>query len=240
MDRIREQLQLDSIAKNANYAKGVNGKMIEYVARLVTLNTDSAQSILEMGPAEGRATSILDQYFQEVHVVDASSSYLEQIQHELPSVKTHLSFFEDFNPNYKYDNILMSHVLEHVENPTLVLEAALNWLRPNGKIFASVPNANSVHREIGVRLGLLKTHNELNESDLKIGHRRVFNKSEFENLFARPGLKIVKSGGFFLKFYSNKELEDNFSDEFLDSLMSMGEMAPENAAELYIVAQLET
>lgn len=238
MDRIREQSHLESIAQSANYAHGANGKMIEYVAELVISNSNLDENILEMGPAEGRATRKLYEYFQEVHVVDASSTYLKVIESELPKVKTHLCFFEDFIPNQKYDNILMSHILEHVENPELVLETALSWMKPNGKIFASVPNSNSIHREIGVRMGLLKTHNELNESDLKIGHRRVYNKDEFEMLFRRPDLEILKSSGFFLKFFSNKELEEDFSDEFLEQLMSIGELAPEKAAELYIIARL--
>ncbi len=240
MDRKLEQLALDSIAQNANYAQGANGKMIEYVARLVISNTKPTESILEMGPAEGKATRKLDEYFQQVHVVDASPSYLKLIENELPNVKTYLSFFEDFIPSQKYDNILMSHVLEHVEEPDLVLEVALKWLKPNGKIFASVPNSNSVHRELGVRMGLLQTHNQLNESDLKIGHRRVFNMKEFKLLFRRPNLRIIKSGGFFLKFFSNKELEEHFSDEFLEGLMSIGELAPEKAAELYIIATLDS
>ena len=45
------------------------------------------------------------------------------------------------------DSILLFNVLEHCERPSQVLRNAFEWLRPGGKIFCAVPNAQRVHHD---------------------------------------------------------------------------------------------
>jgi 2-polyprenyl-3-methyl-5-hydroxy-6-metoxy-1,4-benzoquinol methylase len=192
-----------------------------------------------MGPAEGLSTIHLYEAVKDLEVVDASRVYLDAIAIKLPNVKCHESLFESFDPGRKYDNIYMGHVLEHVEDPQLVINRASNWLNPSGRIIASVPNANSIHREIGVRLGMLDQTSDLNESDIRVGHRRVFQRRQFESLFRISKLEIIESSGFFLKFYANSELENTFSQEFILELMKLGQFTPDHSAELFVVAALK-
>ena len=195
-------------------------------------------SLLEMGPAEGLSTEFLYKGVKDLEVVDASSTYINEIQNRFPSIKCHLSLFETFEPKRSFDNIYMGHVLEHVEDPGLIITKAKTWLKPGGRVIASVPNADSIHRQIGVKLGLLKETNELNTSDIEIGHRRVFRRGEFELIFRKHGLEILESTGFFLKFYANSDLESTFSTDFIEELMRVGELSPDNAAELFLVASI--
>jgi 2-polyprenyl-3-methyl-5-hydroxy-6-metoxy-1,4-benzoquinol methylase len=238
----RESINLDAVAQNFDYSDGINGQMIEYVAHKVIqiLQADSEKyggSLLEMGPAEGRSTEILQKRIPQLEVLDGSSYYVESLRRKFPELLVHHSLFEDFNPTHQYDSILMSHVLEHVEDPQRVLSLAKKWLKPGGLIIASVPNADSIHRIIGTRIGLIKEVTELNDSDLKVGHRRVFTKGQFEKLFNSEGLSIETSNGFFLKFFSNSELESRFKPKQLVQLMSMGEIFQENSAELFLTAR---
>lgn len=45
------------------------------------------------------------------------------------------------------DSIILFNVLEHCERPLRVLQNAFAWLRPGGKVFCAVPNAQRVHRD---------------------------------------------------------------------------------------------
>jgi 2-polyprenyl-3-methyl-5-hydroxy-6-metoxy-1,4-benzoquinol methylase len=233
-----ELAKLNDISKSTKYELGVNGIMIEFCAS-ITKKWLTGSSLLEMGPAEGLSTAHLYEAIQDLEVVDASSIYLDAIKANLPNVKCHQSLFETFAPQRMYDNIYMGHVLEHVEDPKSIIERSSTWLNPGGRIIASVPNADSIHREIGVRLGILGETTELNESDVRIGHRRVFQKNQFESLFQTSKLEIIESSGFFLKYYANSELESRYSQEFILELMKIGQLVPENSAELFIVAVLK-
>lgn len=244
-DQDNESIKLDAVAQSFDYSDGINGQMIEYVAQRVIklLHADSgiySGSLLEMGPAEGRSTEILEKKISHLEVLDGSSYYVELLRRKFPRLIVHHSLFEDFNPIQQYDAILMSHVLEHVEDPKRVLSMAIKWLKPGGLIIASVPNADSIHRIIGTRIGLIKEVTELNESDQRVGHRRVFTKGQFETLFISEGLSIETSNGFFLKFFSNSELENRYNLEQLEQLMSMGEKFQENSAELFLTARKVT
>jgi SAM-dependent methyltransferase len=45
-----------------------------------------------------------------------------------------------------FDSILLFNVLEHCEEPWVVLTNVFRWLRPGGKVFCAVPNAQRIHR----------------------------------------------------------------------------------------------
>ena len=61
-----------------------------------------------------------------------------------------------------FDNIVLGHVLEHVERPVEILSRVKSWLSANGRVFALVPNARSLHRQMGVVMGLLDSEHSLN------------------------------------------------------------------------------
>ncbi len=89
----------------------------------------------------------------------------------------------------------MRHVLERIDDPVAVLERAGAWLEHGGVIIAAVPNTNSLHRQVGVRLGLLDREYQLAAGDLRFGHRRIFDMRELRYVVRQAGLAEVASGG---------------------------------------------
>jgi 2-polyprenyl-3-methyl-5-hydroxy-6-metoxy-1,4-benzoquinol methylase len=236
MNSSEEINQLNRISQQFDYGVGVNALMIKHCASLVKTWARPG-SLLEMGPADGLSTFELAKSFPDLEVVDGVKAFIQTLGNKLPHIKSHLSLFEEFNPMKKYDNIFMGHVLEHVIDPGALLVKSKNWCAPKGRIIASVPNADSIHREIGLRMGLLRSKNELNDSDKRIGHRRVFSRKEFEELFLNAGFRIIYNSGFFLKFLSNAELEEIFDVSIIEELMKLGEKTPEYSAEIFLVAE---
>lgn len=169
-------------------------------------------------------------------VVEGSALFCEQIKKKLPSVNVANALFEEFEPEQKFDSIILGHVLEHVEDPVDILKRAKNWLNSEGEIFAAVPNARSLHRQAAVIMGLLRSEDELNEMDVHHGHRRVFSPESFRKIFTEAGLKIKIFGGYWLKPVSNSQIEKTWNNEMLQAFMSLGERYPDIAGEIYVVA----
>lgn len=224
--------------KNLKFSskKGFNSKLIEF--RYKTLSPFfNRGSCLELGCADGKGTELLLPYFRKVVAVDGSSKLIKSLRRNIKSKKltTIVSLFEEYNPNEKFDTIIMGHILEHVKNPILILKRAKKWLKKNGIILIDVPNANSLHRQAGVKMGLLKKCTDLNESDIKVGHRRVYTIKTLQKDIKKAGLKIKKIGGVFLKPLSNKQIEDTWNKRMINAFYELGKEYPEIAAEIYAV-----
>jgi 2-polyprenyl-3-methyl-5-hydroxy-6-metoxy-1,4-benzoquinol methylase len=232
-------LELDRLAKiasNSHYASGANGWTTAYSFNLMS-RFIQGKNILEMGPAEGVMTHYLAQLGLSLTVVEGSQSFCDRIKKENPHVNVVHSLFEQFQPTEKFDNIILGHVLEHVENPQLLLAQVGKWLNHQGRVMVAVPNSRSIHRQAAVMLGLLKFEEELNDADRHHGHRRVYNPETFRREFLSAGFEIDFFGGYWLKPLSNKQIEDTWSFDMVQTFMSLGERYPDIAAELFIVAK---
>src|SRR5207302_938926 len=134
-----------------------------------------------------------------------------------PTADIVCSLFEDYTPERTFDFIVMGHVLEHVADPVGLLRRARTWLSPGGCLFAAVPNANSIHRQAAVVMGLLSSIYELNEADVHHGHRRVYDRVALHRDFSDAGLEIAVWGGYWLKPLANAQLR---SEEHTSELQS--------------------
>ena len=56
-------------------------------------------------------------------------------------------------------------ILKHLDDPSTILNRARGWLKPTGFLIATTPNARSLHRRVGVYMGLLNGLNDLSETD---------------------------------------------------------------------------
>lgn len=190
---------------------------------------------LEMGPADGEMTRFIMADFAHLSVVDGSPTFAAAAEALGDNVTGHASLFEEFEPTDRYDTIVMSHVLEHVQDPVGILVRAASWLRPNGRIIAVVPNADSLHRRLGVKLGMLAHRGQLNDQDIRIGHRRVYNREELDVDIERAGLRSVAKGGIFLKLLSNNQMLVFDDDKLVDGMFELGKDMPELCSEIFAV-----
>lgn len=201
----------------------------------------TGDSCLEMGVAEGAGISNLLDNFSHVTVVDGSKTAVDAIKERFQndSLTAVHSYFEqmDFGET-RFSTILMAHILEHVDDPVTVLQQAKKFVAPGGIMIIDVPNGSSLHRQLGVKMGLLKKKTDLNEADLSIGHQRVYTPETFKSDVEKAGLKIRHFGGMFIKVLSNAQTEATFDAKQLEGLFKVGEDNPEIAAEIYIIAQV--
>ena len=189
---------------------------------------------LELGPAEGVMTKFLLDDFESLTVVDAASNLLNRIPDADNLVKIH-SLFEDFDPEEKFNSIIMEHILEHVDDPAMLLKRAKDWLLPDGKMYLGVPNGNSFHRLAAVKMGLLGNQCQLNNRDIKQGHRRVYTHETFRNDIEASELHIIEMGGVFFKPLSNSQIDSVWTNEMIEGFYQLGKDFPEYAADIFCV-----
>ncbi len=195
------------------------------------------ERVLEMGCASGVMTRRLARDVRQLEVLDAAQSYLDALAADpaLAGVRRHRALFEDFQPTGRFSDIVMARALEHVPEPVPLLRRVREWLEPAGRLHVIVPNAQSLHRRVGVAMGLLDAVDQLSERDHRFGHVRVYDKPMLMGHLSQAGLSPIHFDGVFLKPLANAQLAD-WDEQLLDAFDEVGRALPEWCAELYIVA----
>ena len=107
----------------------------------------------------------------------------------------------------------------------MLLKHVKKFMTDDGIILITVPNANSIHRLVGVEMNLLKSKYELNQSDLKVGHKRVYDFEGLERDVNGASLSISGSGGYNLKMVSLSQMK-GWSNPLLDSIYEVSLSMP--------------
>jgi SAM-dependent methyltransferase len=149
----------------------------------------------------------------------------------------HEGLFEEFAPAEPFDAVLALHVLEHVDDPRALLRHVAGWLRPGGRIVAAVPNAESLHRRLAVRMGLQERLDSLSARDGLVGHQRVYTLAGLRGDVEAAGLRVVDELGWFLKTLPNSMML-GFDPALLRAQFSISdELSPDMLANIAIVAE---
>lgn len=217
--------------------QGFEGLMIQTSGRRVAEHLVGTQ-VLEIGAAEGYVTRVLADGEHDVVVVEPAHDYADMIEAlNLPRVEVVRKLAEEFETDRRFDSIVVSHVLEHVEDPGAMLAAARELLTPTGRIIGVVPNAGSLHRRMGVLMGSLGDTHDLSDSDVSIGHRRVYDVDSFRAEFEAAGLQVRHLEGHFCKPLANSQI-DALPEGAQQALIDLGDELPvELTSEILIVAE---
>lgn len=194
--------------------------------------------ILECGYGEGTITAPLVERGYAVEIVEGSSKLCQAARERFGSkISVHESLFENFNPGQPYDAVLALHVLEHVEDPRKVINQIATWLAPGGCVVSVVPNAESLHRQLAVMIGLQPTNDHLSPRDHMVGHKRVYRLDQFAADFEAAGLVVEQRFGYFVKIVPNSMMRE-WSPELLRALTAIsGELPPHLLANIGVVAR---
>lgn len=192
---------------------------------------------LELGPAVGQMTKKLLPEFKKLHILEGSKELLDGIPSHNNLVKHH-ALFEEFEPADKYDTIVMGHVLEHIKDPVEVCKRIRTWLKKDGVLLVSVPNALSIHRLAAKEMGMLSSEYELNARDHELGHYRVYDMDLLQGDLKNAGFTIHDSGGVFFKPVSNGQIEANWGPEMIEGFFQLGKQFPRNCADIFVVCRV--
>ena len=139
------------------------------------MKRDGSNSILDVGCGDGLFFDKLESFGSvagveaDPHTMTADNRWRKQI---------HCRFFDDqFQPNKKYDAILMLDILEHMPDAPGALRHAKTLLNPNGILIATVPAFNS----------LWTSHDDLNHHEIR------YTKKTFCPIVSESGFDLLES-----------------------------------------------
>jgi 2-polyprenyl-3-methyl-5-hydroxy-6-metoxy-1,4-benzoquinol methylase len=184
-----------------------NQLLVHYQA-LSSLENSQPGSLLDLACGEGIMTEYFSKNFDRVVGVDAAAVHLNKARVRLPRVEFHEALIEDFSTDEKFDNVFLLMILEHVQDPVLVLKRAASFLKDNGNLIVHVPNANAINRRLAVKMGTLTSCDELSPFDIQVvGHRRAYTLETLTRDISAAGLKTVRTGGIFYKMLSTPQMD---------------------------------
>ena len=201
-------------------------------------------NLLELGSFKGDFTKRLLAYSLDVTCVEASDVAMEEARRYLGDKVTFVnSLFEWVKLPKRYDNVVMTHVLEHLDNPVSVLKRVNDeWLSDDGRFFLVCPNANAPSRQIAVKMGLISHNAAVTPAEAKHGHRCTYTLDTLERDAISAGLKVVYRTGIFFKALANFQWDrllqtDIISEEYLEGCYKLGQQYPDLCSSIFLVCE---
>ncbi|HYF25995.1 MAG TPA: class I SAM-dependent methyltransferase [Baekduia sp.] len=209
----------------------------EHSADLIAGAVAGCARVLELGVGTGQMTRALRERGVAIEVVEGSPVLAAQAREEHPGLVVHEAMFEDFAPAAPYDAVLALHVVEHVDDPRAMLAHLATWVRPGGRLVVVVPNAESLHRRLAVRMGLQDRLDSLSPRDRLVGHQRVYTLDGLRADVESAGFACTGEHGWFLKTLPNAMMLD-WPAELLVALNEISaELDPRLLANIALVAE---
>ena len=199
---------------------------------------------LELGSFEGRFTERLLGLFQHITCVEASGEAAEKARVALGErITAHEGLFESIQLEEKFDNIFLTHVLEHVDDAVGVLRRINDeWLSDTGRLFLVCPNANAPSRQIAVKMGLISHNAAITPGEAQHGHHRTYSLDTLERDAVAGGLRVVQRSGIFFKALANFQWDkilntDVISKEYLDGCYALGQIYPDLCSSIFLLCE---
>lgn len=201
-------------------------------------------NVLELGSSKGDFTKLLFPIFKAVTCVEAASEAVESFREKHGNKAEVLnSTFEELKLKKVYDNIILTHVLEHLDHPVEVLAKINdNWLSDTGRFFVVCPNANAPSRQIAVKMGLITHNAAVTSAEREHGHRITYSLDTLERDLTNAGLKVVHRSGIFFKALANFQWDqllntDIITDEYLEGCYQLGQIYPDLCSSIFFVCE---
>lgn len=201
-------------------------------------------NLLELGSFKGDFTKRLIPHFADITCVEASGDAIEIAKGEFEGgVKFVHAVFEELILPTHYDNIILTHVLEHLDDPVAVLRKINNeWLSETGRFFLVCPNANAPSRQIAVKMGLISHNTAITPAEEEHGHRITYTLDTLERDARAAGLKVVYRSGIFFKALANFQwdrllITDIISEEYLEGCYQLGQVYPDLCSSIFLMCE---
>ena len=143
----------------------------------------------------------------------------------------------------EFDMILLISLLHEVVDPEVFLKKAVSLGQPGARYLLNVPNQMSFHRQLAVKLGLIKEESEISAQQVKLQQNRIFNRQNLTELSESVGLRVLDSYTSIFKPFTHGQMQKLMDHEILTpqqvhafcSMMSL--VDHEAGSEIMLVAE---
>ena len=207
-----------------------NEILLTWYPKRVLHHTGGANSLLELGLGHGYTTDIFSHRFSRHVVLEGSPAVIQNFRETHTECPAEIveTYFEEFYTDERFDVIVMGFILEHVDDPLLILQRFRKFLVPGGKMFLAVPNAEVLNRKLGYLSGLLDDISGLSENDHLLGHKRYYTVSNLSDEVEKAGFGIDRLEGIYLKPFTTHQIVSlRLERNIIDALCEVGVGYPE-------------
>lgn len=201
-------------------------------------------TLLELGSFKGDFTKRLIPFFNDITCVEASDEAINIAKENIKDRITYFnSLFEKVELPCKYDNIVLTHVLEHIDDPVALMKRINDeWLSDTGRFFLVCPNANAPSRQIAVKMGLITHNAAITPAEKEHGHRITYTLDTLERDAKAAGLQVVHRSGIFFKALANFQWDrllntDIISPEYLEGCYQLGQQYPDLCSSIFLMCE---
>lgn len=201
-------------------------------------------SVLELGSFRGDFTRRLAGRFTDITCIEPSGEALAAARAALGSSARFVEgTLETASLGRTFDNVILTHVLEHLDDPVAVLRRVnREWLSDSGRLFLACPNAHAPSRQIAVRMGLIPHTAAVTPAEREHGHRITYSLDTLERDTRAAGLKVVHRSGIFFKALANFQWDrllatDIISPDYLEGCYQLGQIYPDLCSSIFLVCE---
>lgn len=214
---------------------------------LEILGRYSHRNILEVGCGLEPIFEFFDEY-DTMTIVEPGEHFvnnaLQKAANRAKKIQCIQGFLEDTIPSLKrigimFDCIIVSSLLHEVEYPEKLLRALYTICSEETVIHINVPNANSIHRLLAQKMGLITDIHDLSDLQKTMQRNRVYDLKTLSEAVEMAGFEVLEKGSYFPKFLSafqmEKLLEEGIVQEnIFGGLDQLTEYLPEYGSEIYV------
>lgn len=161
-------------------------------------------SIIDVGCGNGSMTLPVGLQAYNILGIDLDESSINEAQRKNNLSNVKFSFCDIKSIGEKYDIVLCTQVLEHLEQPMQLLKDMNALLKQDGLMIITIPNGFGLSEIMGrvskvvkkiilMLTNIKKEHNSLTTCN-NSPHIQFFTKRSFKHLAETSGLKVVKEG----------------------------------------------
>jgi len=163
--------KIKHIYRAANVAIARYKRLKQYLA--------GTQRVLEIGSGGGEFAYLLGQKGFQVSAIEPNEGYGNYSKTQY-GIDVQIGFAQNLDfPVQSFDFITMSHVLEHVDNPTTVLRKLNIWLKEGAILALEVPNVEAVCQSP--------------KNTFHAAHLFNFNQATLSKLVEKTGFSVLKT-----------------------------------------------
>jgi|GEM_PF-1104652 2-polyprenyl-3-methyl-5-hydroxy-6-metoxy-1,4-benzoquinol methylase len=149
----------------------------EAISHRLLLQTPGPR-LLDIGFGKGYLLSMAQAYGFEVYGLDSAKAHVELLYAQFGNHVVQCIIGREAIPWKDFDVVVMSHVLEHLHDPELVLKEVKDILNPGGLLYVAVPDMDSLAFQI-----FGKNWEVINP----LVHLQYFNQVSLSRLFEKCG-----------------------------------------------------
>lgn len=207
------------------------------------LNKYPHGKILEIGPG---AWSLFQYFkdFEEMIIVEPEEHFFTLVKTRAEKhknvhvINNQIENSVDLLKKNTFDYIILGGFLHEVGNVSEVLSAIRQLCSNRTRVFSYVPNANSFHRVLAVKMGLIDSIFQKSIHDEIFEREKVFDCKSFNKLFLENKFKVVETGSYFIKPFTHSQMDDLLVKGIIDESVLEGfdrmiEFLPEMGTEIW-------